>query len=218
MKPMKTKYLFWDFNGTILDDLDLSINLLNEILINESKAIITKEKYLEIFDFPLKNYYQKAGIYQDEENFKRIANYFIENYQPRSLYLSLHDDVEETLKFLKRQGIKNICLSASEKNNLIAQLKHYKIDHYFEEIIGTDNIIAIGKEKLGLKYLKENKIDSNEVIYLGDTTYDYQISHLMGVKCVLFTGGHNSVKRLKDTNTLLIRKISDIINIIEIDK
>ncbi len=209
------KYVFWDFNGTILDDLDLSIKLLNEILKNENKQAVSKEKYLEIFDFPLKKYYQEAGIFYDEENFMRIANYFIENYQPQSLKLNLHKGVKETLLNLKEKGIKNICLSASETNNLIEQLKHYQIHDCFDEIIGTNNIIAIGKDKLGIKYLKENKIDKNEVVYLGDTTYDYDISCRMGVKSVLFTGGHNSLQRLKNTQGVLIRKISDIIKIIE---
>lgn len=209
------KYVFWDFNGTILDDLDLSVELLNEILINENKPTITKDRYLEIFGFPLKDYYQKAGIYYDDENFMRIANYFITNYQPKSLHLNLHQGVLEALKSFQEKGIKNICLSASETNNLIEQLKNYDIYDYFNEIIGTNNVIAIGKDKLGLKYLEENKINKEEAIYLGDTTYDYEIAQKMGIKCVLFVKGHHSVERLEKTNALLIRKISDIIKIIE---
>ena len=32
------KYVIWDFNGTILDDKELSLNLLNEILKTREKA------------------------------------------------------------------------------------------------------------------------------------------------------------------------------------
>ncbi len=211
------KYIFWDFNGTILDDLELSLDLLNEILVNENKSPITKEKYLEIFGFPIRDYYKKAGIFYDDENFMRIANYFIENYQPKSLLIDLHEGIKELLEYFYNNGVKNICLSASEINNLEEQLKHYDIYKYFHKVIGTDNVIALGKDTLGINYLKEEKIDPKEALYIGDTTYDYEISKKMGIKCLLFTKGHHSIKRLKSTGAILINNINDIIKCIKGD-
>ena len=43
------KYIIWDFNGTILDDLDLCLDLLNGMLAKQQKPMVTKKDYLEIF-------------------------------------------------------------------------------------------------------------------------------------------------------------------------
>ena len=41
---MNFKYVIFDFNGTILDDVDLCLSLLNEMLNLKGLPSITKEK------------------------------------------------------------------------------------------------------------------------------------------------------------------------------
>ena len=53
------KHIFLDFNGTLLDDLDLCLDLLNWMLKDQNKPIVKKDKYKNIFTFPVKNYYIK---------------------------------------------------------------------------------------------------------------------------------------------------------------
>ena len=48
----KIKYVIWDFNGTILDDLDLCVSILNSMLMKQNKPLISKNEYLDIFGFP----------------------------------------------------------------------------------------------------------------------------------------------------------------------
>ncbi len=96
-----TKYVIWDFNGTILDDKELSLNLLNKILEKQGKSPVDEEAYLELFGFPIKNYYLKAGITFEHESFDDIAKWYIATYQPLSLNLSLHDGVVESLIILR---------------------------------------------------------------------------------------------------------------------
>ena len=49
------KYIFLDFNGTVLDDIELCLNLLNEMLYEKEKKTVTLEEYKNIFDFPIIN-------------------------------------------------------------------------------------------------------------------------------------------------------------------
>jgi phosphoglycolate phosphatase len=50
------KYIFLDFNGTVLDDIELCINLLNEMLSEKEGKTVTVEEYKKIFCFPIINY------------------------------------------------------------------------------------------------------------------------------------------------------------------
>lgn len=208
------KYVIWDFNGTILDDRDLSLDLLNELLIKEDKEPINMEQYLEVFGFPIVDYYKKAGITFKYETFEEMAIWFIEVYQPASLKLKLIQNVEKTLIELNNKGIKNICLSASETNNLTEQLNHYNISKHFKKILGTTNIHALGKRDVGLNYLKENNIDPKTCLLIGDTIEDYKVAKHLGVKPVLFSGGHQSKKRLKKATDLIIDDVNDILKLI----
>ena len=52
------KTIFFDFNGTIINDVDLCLNILNEMLKENGLEPITLERYREIFTFPIKKYYQ----------------------------------------------------------------------------------------------------------------------------------------------------------------
>src|SRR5690554_2701835 len=118
------KYIFWDFNGTILDDARLCYDILSEMLIEEHRPPVTFDEYLMIFDFPVESYYQK--VYDLEKtSFQELAHRFIDKYQPRSLDLTLHEGFLETIEHLSNQGYTHILLSASEEKNLHEQLKHF---------------------------------------------------------------------------------------------
>lgn len=208
------KYVIWDFNGTVLDDLKLSVDLLNLMLKRQNKKQLTVEQYLDVFGFPIKTYYEKAGISFENESFDEMANFFISQYQPESLNQSLNKGVKKTLERLKQSGVKNILLSASEQNNLEEQIKHFKLDHLFEAVLGTDNIKAHGKVYKGIDYLKTHQINPKDCLYIGDTTHDYEVAQALGVEVLLYTGGHQSERVLNQTGARLVTGISDIIKYI----
>lgn len=209
------KYVIWDFNGTILDDRELTLKLLNELLEKQNKPPLNLNEYLEVFGFPIKDYYLKAGLDFKNESFSQMADWFIEVFQPASLKLELVENVEKTLKSLVKLNIKNICLSASEQNNLLEQLKHYNIDHYFTAILGTSDVYVASKKDVGLNYLKENNINPNNCLLIGDTTEDYLVGQYLKVKTVLYSKGHQSKTRLIKSTNLIINNIYDILALIK---
>ena len=60
---MKVKHIIWDWNGTLLDDLDVSMAALNEVLKSEQlPLVLDKEEYRQYFQFPVIKYYEKVGL------------------------------------------------------------------------------------------------------------------------------------------------------------
>lgn len=204
------KYIFVDFNGTILDDVDLCLELLNKILMNQNKKTITKEEYKNIFKFPIKQYYLDAGITFDNESYESLAVKFIDKYKILSKKCNLFSNTIDTFKYLRNKNIHLILLSASEKNNLLEQCKYYGIVDYFDEILGINNIYAESKSGLGLDYINKNKIDKEECIFIGDTDHDFLVSREMGVKCILVTSGHQSPNVLNKCNTKILNNFNEI--------
>ncbi len=205
------KYIFWDFNGTILDDAKLCYDILNEMLIEVDRPTVTFEKYLMVFDFPVKDYYAK--VYDlNKTSFNTLAKRFIELYQPRSLHAPLHENIVDVVKVFKKRGYKNIVLSASEINNLKAQLKHFEIDRLFDDILGTSNIDAKGKIEVAKAYIKNNDIKGENSVMIGDTLHDAEIAKILGVRPILFTKGHQHPSRLMMYDTIdNLKELPDMI-------
>ena len=169
----RIKYLFIDFNGTLLDDRQLCLDLLNEFLEEQHKKTLDMDSYKDIFGFPIREYYLKAGLTFENESYEDMAIRFIDQYKRLSLNCTLYDDVVDTLRYLKDRDVKLILLSASEINNLISQTNYYKITDYFDDILGTSDIYANSKEEIGIDYIKKNNIDLDECLFVGDTTHDF---------------------------------------------
>ena len=105
------KHLFFDFNGTIIDDVDLCLELLNDILRNQNKPLVDKKRYKEVFKFPIKQYYIDAGVDFEIESYESLAIDFVKKYQPRSLSeCKLYDGCVDAFK--KLNEIINIKYSA----------------------------------------------------------------------------------------------------------
>lgn len=209
------KNVFFDFNGTILDDVDLCLELLNKILKKQNKKTLNKEEYKQVFRFPIKEYYRLAGVDFSITSYEALAIDFITEYQPKSLFCSLVSGFLELVTYLNNHNVNCYILSASETNNLIEQCESLKIDKYFKGIIGINNIHAESKIAAGKKYIIEHNIDVTDSFMIGDTTHDYEVSLELGLKPILFSGGHQAKNILMSTGAFIIDELMDFIDVVE---
>ena len=213
MKKVDTVIL--DFNGTILDDLDLCFNVLNEMLNMYNHPSVTKEQYLDIFTFPVIDYYKKAGFNFDKEPFDELAPIFIDKYQPNSLKCPLHEGMVDMINKWRSENKKIVLLSASKRNLMMDQLEHFKIKNLFDEILGTGTINAVGKVELAIEYLEKNHVDKETTIMIGDTLHDDEIASVLGISSFLIAKGHQSKERLLKSKAIVLDDIKEITNYIE---
>lgn len=208
------KTIFFDFNGTIINDVDLCYSILNQMLASNGLSTITKERYKDIFTFPIKKYYELAGFDFSKKSFEDLSDDFIKLYQQASLSCPLYDNVEKALSILKSKGYRLVCLSASQIDNLKEQLYHFKIDKYFDAILGISDIYARSKVDIGRAYMKDNNIEQSEAIMIGDTLHDKEVCDSMGIKCVLFDGGHQSHQILEQAGVRIVSSYNEFIKYI----
>ncbi len=189
------KTIFWDFNGTILDDLDLCLTILNDMLKEEGHQPITKERYLDIFTFPIIEYYRLAGFDFKHRSYETLANIFITKYQKASLNLKLHEDTVKIVTYFKQQGYRQVVLSASQVNNLVEQLKHYQIFDLFDDVLGISNVYAASKTQIGLEYIQKHQIDLENSVMIGDTLHDRDVAGALNCGIIIYTKGHQAKHR-----------------------
>ena len=74
-------HIIWDWNGTLLDDLNLSLDSLNYVLKKRNKNLLDKTFHEKNFCFPIKDYYKKLNLATDSKNFELICNDFNKYYK-----------------------------------------------------------------------------------------------------------------------------------------
>ena len=204
------KHIFFDFNGTIINDVDLCLDLLNQILTKQNKRNLSMKEYKNVFTFPIKDYYIAAGVDFNIESYESLAKWFIKVYQPLSMECGLYEGIVDTFKYLKDKGYNLYILSASEKNNLLEQCQNYDIVKYFIDILGIDNIHAASKVNIAIDYMKEHNINGEDVLFIGDTLHDLEVAEAMGAKCKLVSCGHQSKEVLSKSGVEILESINDL--------
>jgi len=208
---MKYKHIIWDYNGTLLNDLILCVDCMNILLKKYNINEISLEKYKQIFDFPVKDYYERAGFDFQKFDFNLVGVEFIDIYHSKENELFLQNDVIEVLTHFRDIGVRQSILSAREQNKLLHEVEHFGIKHFFDNISGLDNHLASGKIDNGKKLLEKIALKKNEVVLIGDTLHDFEVASELGIDCILIADGHHSKEKLLQKTNLVLDKISDLI-------
>ncbi len=211
---MRYKHIIWDWNGTLLNDAGLSVEIFNEMLENSGREKISIEEYQNNFCFPVSEFYRKYGFRIDNDEFSRISKFYIESYNSRCFECELREGIRNFLEEAKSAGITQSILSAYEKSCLKSAVRYYGIEKYFIRIDGLDNIYAESKLSLGLGMIEELKssqeLCKEEIILIGDTTHDNEVAKALGIKSVLMLGGHNSPNKLKGTRIPVFNGVKEL--------
>ncbi len=212
VRHIKYKHILWDWNGTLFDDVDASIASINVSLKNYNLPLLDRERYFDIFCFPVEKYYERLGFDLEKTNYQQLAQEFIDNYLiESSKSASMQPYAIEVLKHINKLKIEQSILSASEKQILVDKLDFYSIAKYFADIIALDNIYAESKLQIGMEWIKERN-NKEEIVLVGDSPHDYEVAKEMGIDCILFAGGHGCRKDLIMKDATIIDTLCQLKN------
>lgn len=210
----QVRHIVWDWNGTLLDDLDVCIESVNILLNHRKLPLMEANRYKEIFTFPIRLYYEAAGFDFSKEAFEVPAEQFILQYKRLVHKANLFPDALKTLSGFASKGFKQYVLSAMEEKALKAALLEHQIDHYFDGIYGVHDNYAVSKIDRGRTMICDNKMNSHDTIIVGDTLHDAEVAKALKLAVVLIGQGHQHRSRLSETGFPVlnnIRELSDFI-------
>jgi phosphoglycolate phosphatase len=212
MQIKNYEHIIWDWNGTLLNDVQLCADIMNNLLKARSLPTITLEKYREIFTFPVKNYYIKAGYDFENESFEEISVDFIDEYESRKAGCTLYPFAAKILQMFHSLKIKQHLLSAYKQNNLEDIIKHFGIEEYFNSVRGLDHIYADGKMELGRQLINDilSNGKENKILLIGDTIHDYEVAQGLNTDCLLVSSGHQNSEKLKTLNIPVFNNLKEI--------
>lgn len=207
----KLTAVVWDWNGTLLDDVDVSYRTINRVLSqNGYPPIPDLAAYREKFCFPIIQYYRNAGFDFVRTPFEEAARQYMDLYHPAAEHCSLQEGAQAVLNALQEAGLRQILLSASLQAHLEMQVARTPICPCFDRLLGIGDIYAASKQELALSFLRESGLDPQSVLFVGDSVHDFEVAQGCGSPCVLFSGGHQPSAVLAATGSLVIASLCEL--------
>jgi len=190
------KNIIWDWNGTLLNDIDLCLGIANKMLANHQPTPLALASYRNAFGFPITAYYKKIGIDLKKESFETLTEKFLTNYNQGVQNCNLHENVLDILKQFQQQQKDQYILTAAHLDLVQPLLDRFDMNQYFKVVEGVDNFRAEGKVNRGARLMQNHQIEKDKTVLIGDTYHDFEVASAMNIDCILVANGHQSRERL----------------------
>lgn len=198
------EHIVWDWNGTLLDDVDHAIKVGNELLSTQNLRLMTRDRYRAIFEFPILTYYEKLGFNFEVESFESLCDRYVNRFMEGVRDLPLIPDMKTVLFQLRDEGRTQSVLSATDQENLDAMIDHFQLRDVFHHVYGIDNKLAASKVARGHALMAAISTPREKTVLIGDTLHDLEVAKALGIDSVLIAHGHQCVTRLRPHHDLVI--------------
>lgn len=210
MKMKKTTIIF-DFDGTLVDTLDLVVKIANRLA---PKFGFQKVKHEDI-----------AGL-REESPFQIMQKFHVPPLKVHSIVIQGRreftkelskiktiEGIKKILVELKKRGLQLGILTTNSEANIQKFIKLRGLKGLFDFVYGDIGIF--GKTHALKKILKEKKLSPNEVIYIGDEIRDIDAAKKVGITSVAVSWGFNTHDFLARHNpNFLIDKPEGLLSIL----
>jgi phosphoglycolate phosphatase len=202
--------VIWDFNGTLLDDVDCCVSTLNTLRLRRRMAAMTRDEYRRRFGFPVRAFYEEIGFDFTTEDYAALSRDFIAEYTRRTHETRVAVGAREALGRLSGRGLQHLVVSAMEGRMLGDMLAALALAPLLAGHHGRADHFAGSKVELGTQAVRQLRVDASSVLVVGDTLHDLELGQAIGCKVVLYAGGHQSRERLHASGAPVIDAFDEI--------
>lgn len=206
----KYKYIIWDWNGTLLDDINASLRSVNDMLEKRRMPPIDKNTYRDAIGVPIRVFYDKIFDMSRED-----YNVIIKEYNERYIYhlsgCGLSDGAEELLEKFASEGKKQVIVSSSNNAQLMENVEKYGVMKWFDAILGAADFMADSKIDRAVSYLKKHNAGAGETLVIGDLAHDAMLAKEINADCILISTGHEKPERLDSSGAKIIDSLREIL-------
>lgn len=206
---MKYSHVFWDWNGTLIDDALVACNAVNAMLGARNLPGITFDQYREYIDVPIVKFYEKV-MDMSAESMEALSvefNAFCDKFRPD---YPLFPETSEVLRCFAEKGLKQYIFSSSENRFIEPMLQRFGIADCFQAVLGASDCYVGSKAQRTRAYLESNAIDPRTAVFVGDMVHDSEVASFIGSDCILVAAGHQSPAVLRATGREVLGSLSEL--------
>ncbi|MDA3932264.1 MAG: HAD family hydrolase [Tenericutes bacterium] len=182
------KAVIFDLDGTLLDTIEDIANTCNIVLEKRGYKTLPLKDYRQYVGKGVKHLIEKMMEASQIEKylFDEIINDYFNVYKNESTKMTkIYPGMVPLLENLKEMGISLNVLSNKPHNQVKDLMPTYFEDNLFNIVYGKhDNLPAKPNPTLIRKMIKELKVKSTEILYVGDTKTDMETALNAGLASV----------------------------------
>ncbi|MFJ2112990.1 MULTISPECIES: HAD family hydrolase [unclassified Streptomyces] len=211
-----TTHLVWDWNGTILDDIQAVIGATNAAFADIGLEPITLDRYRELYRVPIPRFYERLmGRLPSDDEWAVMDAAFHRHYTERRVGCGLTAGVEELLTQWALDGGSQSLLSMYAHEELVPVVRTFGIERHFVRIDGRTGPSG-GSKALHLeRHLTElaaaGGIAPGRTVVIGDAVDDAVAAAHVGARAVLYTGGSNSRASLEAVGVPVVDSLAEAV-------
>ena len=214
------KYIIFDFDGTIGDSQSLIVKTLQDTMRARKLEVKSDEACAKTIGLRLDEAFISLFGMSAEEGMECAATYreiFLDN--KKTMIVQPFPHVIETLRELHRQGF-ILCMASSRNHcSLDGYVKQMQLEDIFSSIVAGDDVehvkpapdmvfMALGEMK-GMKnpvtLAESGDVEDllDEVLVVGDMTFDVDMAHNAGCKACAVTYGNGTREQLASAEFII---------------
>lgn len=208
---MSLKMVFFDFNGTIANTENATVEVYNKLQKKYKLNFISPEQIMILKSRSPIYYAWKLGMrpwnyHKIKADSSLIVSSLIAQAVP-------YKELKESLAKLVDKGIKLSIISANNYDDISNFIQKHQLNYFTEIHAG---ITLNKKHKTIKKILSSHRLLKSETLFIGDEVRDYESSQKAGVPFLYARWGLNTVEeKIKNVNTFDLNSPSDLVTLLE---
>ncbi|GGT90553.1 MULTISPECIES: HAD family hydrolase [Streptomyces] len=211
------KHLVWDWNGTLLDDIEAVIGATNAAFAELGLAPITLARYRELYMVPVPKFYERLmGRLPTDDEWTLMDGVFHKHYWQRAETCGLTVGAAELLAARQESGLTQSLLSLAPHTDLVPLVRRHGIEERFVRVDGRVGSSTAGKSAHMVRHLAALEgVDPSRIVVIGDAADDAVAAAHVGARAVLYTGGSHSRASLERVGVPVVDSLAEAVEVAE---
>jgi phosphoglycolate phosphatase len=178
------KHLLFDFDGTLVDSLDIGTKAFNVVAERHGYARLEANSRELMLKKPVRERFRHYGV--PMVHLPALAIEFYLQYKKLLKELKFFEGIPEMLHTLHEAGCQLSVMSSNDPDIIQTYMHEHGIN-LFRRMIGSSRLF--GKDKMIRRYMRAERIRRDQVLYVGDELRDIEACKKVGVPVIWVSYG-----------------------------
>ncbi|MFG2715876.1 HAD family hydrolase [Streptomyces goshikiensis] len=208
-------HIVWDWNGTLLHDIDAVIVATNASFAELGFPPISLETYRDLYVVPVPKFYERLmGRLPTDEEWLVMDETFHRHYWAAAEDSGLAEGARELLTDWSGAGSTQSLLSLAPHDKLVPLVRVHGIDGHFVRVdgrVGPSHTSKAGHLVRHMAAMEGAGVTAARTVLIGDAVDDALAAAHVGARAVLYTGGSHSRASLESAGVPVVDSLAEAV-------
>jgi len=203
------RHAIWDWNGTLLDDFDITARITIDALAELGSIEVTPEQVRDHYCRPLDGYFSRLlGRDVTEDDLRHLGLRYDMRYRDMMHELSLASDAIVAIEVIGQKATQSL-LSMAPHDQLNTLVDLHGLRPRFRLIEGFRGTGHPTKRESLVNHCAALGLEDHSLCLIGDTVDDHDAAAAAGIGSILVATGMQSRRRLESTGAPVVDSLSE---------